>query len=143
MTKYRLHQHGAWVARAEAACCQHFGVVTDPAVVHLPQLTDDEYDQLLSRSIVFLNLLASVASNTILECIRRHVPVVVNRLAGPVHYLGEEYPLFYNRMEDVNDLLTEENILAAHEYLKRWSCRCLGAGDFAEEIAARIGALIL
>jgi hypothetical protein len=104
-------------------------------------MNDDEYDVLLSRSIVFLNLIASVANNTILECLRRHVPLVVNRLAGPVYYLGAEYPLFYEQLDEVYELLTEENICAAHAYLKQRSRQCLGADTFARQIASAVGAL--
>jgi len=141
MSKFRLHQCGEWVDRAESVCHQHFGIASDPSLTHIPRLNNDAYDALLSRSVVFVNLLASVANNTILECLRRYVPLVVNRLAGPLHYLGYNYPLFYERLVDVYELLTEENIVAAHEYLKQRSKECLGSYDFAKQICAAIGSL--
>jgi hypothetical protein len=141
MSKSHLHQHGEPVVRAEAVCREYYGVFPDPSVNHLRQIDNDGYDFLLSRSIVFLSLIASAANNTILECIRRHVPVIVNRIAGPTYYLGEKYPLFYERLEDVRDLLTEDNILAAHRYMKQRSCMCVGAEDLAQQVGRAINNL--
>ena len=80
--------------------------------------TYDEYDKLLSENIVFIELFDAAANNTILECIQRQTPIFVNKLPGTVYYLGENYPLFFNNIDEVHRLLTMENIKNANTYLK-------------------------
>lgn len=79
--------------------------------------TFSEYDRLLSENIVFIDLFDAAANNTVLECILRRTPIIVTRLPATVYYLGENYPLFFNDLNEVPGLLTVENIQKAHEYL--------------------------
>jgi hypothetical protein len=80
--------------------------------------TFEEYDEILSINIVFIELFDASANNTVLECIIRNTPIIVNKLPAVVEYLGEEYPLYFNELSEVNDLLSDEQILSAHLYLK-------------------------
>lgn len=79
---------------------------------------DEDYDEEISKNIVFVDYLDVSASKTILECITRNTPIVVNKLEAVVEYLGENYPLYYKSLDDVPSLLSIEKIEAAHEYLK-------------------------
>lgn len=79
---------------------------------------DEDYDEEISKNIVFVDYLDVSASKTILECITRNTPIVVNKLEAVVEYLGENYPLYYKSLDDVSSLLSIEKIEAAHEYLK-------------------------
>jgi hypothetical protein len=79
---------------------------------------NEDYDDLLSMNIVFLDLIDSSANNAIIECIVRNTPIVVNRLAPVVEYLGEDYPLYYENFEEADKKLSDLNVLKdAHEYL--------------------------
>jgi hypothetical protein len=80
--------------------------------------TFEEYDNLLSENIVFLDLFDAAANNTILECIIRQTPILVNKLPGTIYYLGEKYPMFFEKLEDIPNLITIENIINTHNYLK-------------------------
>jgi hypothetical protein len=84
--------------------------------------TYEEYDEYLSKNIVFIDLFDAAANNTILECIVRKTPIIVNKIPGVVDYLGEGYPLYFSELHEVSELLTEEKLLAAHEYLKKMDC---------------------
>jgi hypothetical protein len=84
--------------------------------------TYEEYDEYLSKNIVFIDLFDAAANNTVLECIVRKTPIIVNKLPGVVDYLGENYPLYFNELGDVPGLLSEEKLLEAHEYLKKMDC---------------------
>jgi len=84
--------------------------------------TYEEYDEYLSKNIVFIDLFDAAANNTILECIVRKTPIIVNKIPGVVDYLGEGYPLYFTDLEDVPALLTEDKLLEAHEYLKKMDC---------------------
>jgi len=77
----------------------------------------DEYDGLLTKNIVFIELFDAAANNTIVECIIRNTPIVVNKIPGVVDYLGENYPLYYHHLNEIPNLLTENNIAKAHQYL--------------------------
>ncbi len=85
----------------------------------LPRQSPRGYDRLLSENIVFLHLYSAVAVNTILECIARNTPVLVNRLPAVEEYLGRDYPLYFASLEEAaakaGDL---ESLREAHEYLR-------------------------
>ena len=81
-------------------------------------LPHDEYDDLLSRNIVFLDLYDSSANNVIVECIRRNTPVMVNPLPAVREYLGDDYPFYFDSLEEAAvKILDRSYIREAYEYL--------------------------
>ena len=64
---------------------------------------NNKYDELLSKNIVFLNLIDCSAVNTIIECIVRNTPVLVNKLPAIVEVLGDKYPFYYNNLDDIEN----------------------------------------
>lgn len=64
----------------------------------IEQLDNDEYDKLLSESIVFINVIDCSAVNTVIECIVRNTPIIVNRHPALEEVLGIDYPGFYSNM---------------------------------------------
>lgn len=85
----------------------------------LERLDNDAYDELLTKNIVFINLVDASAANTIIECMVRRVPIVVNKISPVVEYLGEEYPLYYESFREAADKCTNPELInVAHEYLK-------------------------
>jgi len=85
----------------------------------IDRLPNDQYDEELSRNVVFVELIDSSANNTIIECIARGTPIILNRHPAAEEYLGADYPLFYDRFEDAGDLFEEDMILAGHRYLAK------------------------
>ena len=85
----------------------------------IENLNNNDYDLLLSKNIVFINLINASAVNTIIECIVRNTPIIVNRLPATVELLGELYPLFYNTIADATDLLTAKKIKEGWSYLNK------------------------
>jgi hypothetical protein len=81
-------------------------------------LSNNDYDKLFAENIVFLDLVSCSAANTLVESIVRSTPLVVNRIQPVVEVLGEDYPLFYDKLEDIDKLLTMENIKKAHCHIK-------------------------
>ncbi|MCX6276700.1 MAG: hypothetical protein NT004_01220 [Bacteroidetes bacterium] len=63
-------------------------------------LPNDEYDTLLSENIVFLDVYDSSANNAIIECMARNTPILVNRIEPVIEYLGNDYPLYYDTLEE-------------------------------------------
>lgn len=83
---------------------------------HLP---DNEYDQLLSEGIVFLHLCDSSASNTIIECMARGTPLLVNRLPAVEEYLGNDYPFYYTSLKEASEKLSDMTLIKkTTDYLK-------------------------
>ena len=94
-------------------------------------IENNMYDTLLSENIVFLNLVDASAINTLIECIVRETPVVVNRHPAVIELLGENYPLYYSYSDnkeinyaemnnEVNRLLFDPTKIArANTYLRK------------------------
>jgi hypothetical protein len=81
-------------------------------------LENDMYDDLLTRYVVFLKLKDASAVNTVLECIVRNTPLIVNRLPAIEEYLGPDYPLYYNDIDEVPEILKNKNLIVrANSYL--------------------------
>jgi hypothetical protein len=80
--------------------------------------TFEEYDEYLRQNVVFIHLFDAAANNALLECLVRNTPVIINKLEGVVDYLGENYPLYFDQLSDVNSLLSIEKIKEASEYLR-------------------------
>ena len=84
------------------------------------QISDEDYDQLLSENVVFLNLFDVAACTTVIECLGRGTPLVINRLPGAEEYLGKDYPLFYSTLEEASHLLANKGrLMEGHEYLMK------------------------
>ena len=81
-------------------------------------LQDGLYDELLSKNIIFVNLIGASAVNTVIECIVRNTPIIINKLPAIVELLGENYPLYYNNIDDVHKLLSLDIIDKAYSYIK-------------------------
>ena len=79
-----------------------------------------DYDYLLSRNIVIINLFDASANNVIIECIIRNTPIFINKLESVVEYLGEDYPLYFNDLNEFEDesFYSSDRIIKAHIYLK-------------------------
>jgi hypothetical protein len=83
-----------------------------------PYLANRQYDVLLSENVVFLDLYDSSANCAVVECMARGTPLIVNEIAPVVEYLGHDYPLFFNSLEEAEGKLEDEGLLrAAHEHL--------------------------
>lgn len=74
-------------------------------VKYLERLDNESYDELISKNIVFLDLFDSSANNIIMECISRNTPILVKKLPAIVEYLGEEYPFYFNTLEEAEEKL--------------------------------------
>jgi hypothetical protein len=93
------------------------------------------YDELLTKNLVFLNLVDGSAVNTLIECMVRNTPVFVNRHPAAVEILGVDYPLYYDKPADVNRLLENAGcIKQAHEYLSTLGKRSYDIDEFIRSL---------
>jgi hypothetical protein len=96
----------------------------DPTVQFQRVDNYNDYDRLVRQNIVIIDLWAAAANNAILEGAALQAPFLVRKLDGPVEYLGAEYPLFFETLDEVQHLLDHEDLLRqkmleAHLYLKQ------------------------
>jgi hypothetical protein len=82
------------------------------------QVSAFRYDELLASNVILSEVFDASANNVTLDCIARHTPLAINPHPAVVEYLGEAYPLYFDEPKSLIDLLTDENIFAAHEYLR-------------------------
>ena len=85
----------------------------------IPRLSDYEYDVLLSENIVFFDFYDISASNLVVECIVRNTPILIKKHPATIEYLGEDYPFFFETIEEANLKATDmELINRTHLYMK-------------------------
>lgn len=83
------------------------------------KLDDKDYDDLLTSNIVFLSLKDASAVNTLIECITRYTPILINRLDPVVEFLGPDYPFYYTSFYEASKKATDIFMIQqAHDYLK-------------------------
>ena len=93
-------------------------LIINDSVTIKERVNDEEYDDLLSSSIVFLDLYDAPANTTVIECMGRNTPLIVNRLHGIEEYIGKDYPLFYSTLGDAEKMLqNREQLKEATAYL--------------------------
>jgi len=139
--KIQLVQKSEWVPRVTAACETFYDQYHPERRYHgmvrkIAAVSDVEYDEWLAESVVLIEVISAVANNTVVECIIRNTPICVNRHPGPEYYLGKAYPLFYEHFSDIPDVLTIDNVLAAHHYLRTLDKWWIHGDAFCEHLQA-------
>jgi len=103
--------------------------------VNIIDYVDNEaYDFLLSNNIVFLNLINASACNTLIECVIRNTPIVINRLPSIEEILGKSYPLFYNDMIEASAIVSDIKLIEkGYNYLFKMNKTKLSIDYFLKE----------
>ena len=84
----------------------------------LPWISNEDYDEMLSKNIVFLDLYDSSVNNAVVECIVRNTPILVNKIPPIVELLGPNYPFYFNDLEDASKKLKSFSLVKeTHEYI--------------------------
>jgi hypothetical protein len=85
----------------------------------LDRVSDEEYDELLSKNIVFVEMYDSSANNLVIECIARNTPILINPVGGVVDYLGRDYPFYFNSLNEASRKLKNFKLIdQTSNYLK-------------------------
>jgi hypothetical protein len=117
-------------------CFKDWKLIKDlvSSVKILEKVSNVEYDSLLSESVVAIRLRDASAVNTIIECIVRDTPIVVNKIPAVVELLGEDYPLYRDADDDADIDLRLDDIEAASSYIKELCKRRFWIDTFIEEL---------
>ncbi|UCH96103.1 MAG: hypothetical protein JSV88_04415, partial [Candidatus Aminicenantes bacterium] len=101
---------------------------TAETVTYLP---NSDYDKLLGENIVFICLYDASANNTIIECIARNTPILINPLEAVKEYLGDDYPLYYNSLEEAAEKAANFDLIyKTHQYLVNHSIKPKLTGQY-------------
>lgn len=94
-------------------------IVNRNSVEIIEYLENEIYIKYFTKSIIYCDFLDCSASNTIIECISCCTPIIVPRLPAIVEYLGNDYPLYIDKLkkEKNNYILTNDLIINANSYL--------------------------
>lgn len=96
------------------------GDFRNDSVKELDFVSNEEYDDILSSSVVLCLLYGSAANNAVIECIARATPIIINPLPSVVEYLGADYPLYATNAVEAGILLLDTEVIKlAHEALIR------------------------
>jgi hypothetical protein len=88
------------------------------SVINMKYLLVKDYDNLLTNSIVFVDMYDTSANNAVVECIVRATPILINRLPALVEYLGSDYPFYFDTLEEASKKLENNDLIQeTHKYL--------------------------
>ena len=110
-----------------------------PGVTDVSTLSNTAYNKLLCSSVIIMELVTGSANNVVVECIVRGTPLLLNRYAPAVEYLGEDYPMFYDNMDHAASLITRDKLLETHEYLKAKDKTPLRVETFISDVKDFVG----
>jgi len=97
----------------------------------LTYLPNDSYDKLLAENIVIINLYDSSANNTVIECLARNTPLLVNPIEPVIEYLGEDYPFYYSSLEEAARKLEDLDLIyKTHRYLRNHPMKKKLTGEY-------------
>jgi hypothetical protein len=88
-----------------------------------------------------LDLIAAAGVTTVVECLARGTPLLINALPGVKEYLGVDYPLYYGSIQEAESKLQNmAAIQAAHDHMLANPMRKLiRPQEFLNSLAASSG----
>lgn len=100
------------------------GVVENDSVVSTRPVGEEEFDQLLSDNIVYLNLFDAVGTTTVTECIASATPLLINKVGAVTEYLGADYPFYYETPEEATHKVSDLDLIQrTAEYLRTYELK--------------------
>jgi hypothetical protein len=81
-------------------------------------MSSSDRAHVLASAVVFADLYDANADPVVVDCMGSATPALVNRHPAVVEYLGPEYPLYFDSLEDAAAKVVDlDAIEAAHRYL--------------------------
>ena len=119
--------------------CAHFKYSINIKDVQLGRVSDEKYDELLINNIIVIPLFSASANNSILEIIILNVPAFVIYDEAATEYIGHEYPLFIENIEQLEAIINDKEMLknklmAGYNYLKNMNKDHFHVKQFYKEI---------
>jgi hypothetical protein len=112
------------------------------SVEKITNLDNDAYDLLLTKHVVFLDLVDCSAANTVIECIVRNTVIVVNRHPALEELLGATYPGFYDSMYEATTILcSPKTLIACYKHIAALDKTQLDVNDFMTRLVQLLASL--
>ena len=98
-----------------------------------------EYDNIILNNIIIIHLINASANNAILELMYLNIPFFVNKLDAVIEYIGNDYPLYFNSLKDIENIINNKELLIkkmkeANEYLKKINKHDISMNYFNSEM---------
>ena len=79
------------------------------------------------------------ANNAIIELLTLHIPFFVNKLEAVVEYIGEDYPMYFTTLTEVENIINNKKLLIqkmkeGNEYLKNRKKQDISLSHFNSEM---------
>ena len=103
----------------------------------------EEYDNLLEKNIVLIYVKDANANNSIVECIVRNTPFIINKHPAVVEYVGEDYPLYFNDINEISELLLDNKIMEGYMYLYNLDKSKFNINGFLNKLSLDISQQVL
>jgi hypothetical protein len=108
-------------------------------VTIISNVSNEEYDVVLSQNIICIFLEDASACNTLLECIARNTPILINNHPAVVEVIGYRYPLLYSTKEEAEAILQDPGkIIQAYYYLLNMNKDHIKIDTFVQSLLANI-----
>jgi hypothetical protein len=93
-----------------------------------------DYEKLICGSIVFLDFEETSANCAVVECVSRNIPILVKNHSALHEYLGKDYPLYFESINDCPRLLTNSKIIETHNHLKKMCKKSSHLDNFIQNV---------
>ena len=99
----------------------------------------EEYDNMILNNIIIIHLINASANNAIIELLTLHIPFFVNKLEAVVEYIGEDYPMYFTTLTEVENIINNKKLLIqkmkeGNEYLKNRKKQDISLSHFNSEM---------
>jgi hypothetical protein len=97
------------------------------------RLPDITYDTWLANSVIASEFVDCAATTVVVEALARCTPMLLNRHPALIEYVGEAYPMFFDNIEECEQLLHPDNVVKTHEYIQDRNRNFLQVSSFTEQ----------
>lgn len=116
----------------------------DASVTVMEHVSNEVFDDLLAQNIVFIDLIDCSTANSILECIVRNTPLLINPLPAVIEALGENYPFYFTSLTEAAAKANSIDLIAAAtNYLAIMDKRALHLDYFLNDFQAKLAPYVI
>ena len=94
-----------------------------------------DFDDKLTKVVVFLDFWDTAFNTSVMDCISRNTPMIICKHEGVMDYLGKDYPLYFESLEEAEYLANNfDKIVEGHKYLENMDKSDLTLDNFLKTL---------